>query len=157
MMSTFLRLRRAVFVAAVACCVALTISGCAPSGARAVLSGKVTYHGAPVPGQLTLRTTASGAAVDYPVVIGAEGKFTASGIPDGVYLVAVTPVAVNAVHPYAVRPGLSSKAGLASNPGNFTTVLKHVDIPLKYLQPETSGLRWEVKDGGRTKDFALAD
>src|SRR5258708_7640972 len=102
MMSIFLRPRRAVFAAAVACCMALTASGCSPSGAGAVLSGKVTYHGAPVPGQLTLRTTASGAAVDYPVFVGADGKFIATGIPEGAYLVSVTPVPVNAVRPYAV-------------------------------------------------------
>ena len=131
-----------------ACLVAaLAASGCGGSGSATKLSGKVTYKGEPVPGAITLETTVNGTPSKYPAAISADGKFETVGVPKGTYQVGITPVPSSTT----VTPGGSLPPGAAGS------APKHVDIPAKYLKPETSGLTWEVTGSSQTKDFDLTD
>jgi hypothetical protein len=134
---------RIVSFAAVAALTALLAAGCGPGPSRSSVSGKVTYHGAPVPGALMLQTTVDGTPVSYPVSVGADGRFTTSGVPEGVYQVGVTPAPVVGVggspRPAAAQPS------------------RHVDVPPRYLSPTTSGVTLEVRGGSVQKNIDLTD
>jgi hypothetical protein len=152
------RPRRTLLAGALACLAALLASAGCGGGSNAKLSGKVTYKGEPVSGTLTLQSTGAAAPVTYPVPIAADGRFSTVGVPEGAYQVGVTPASANvSMAPQMPQPPKDVSVPASPQPGAAGTPAKHIDIPAKYLRPETSGLTWEVKSGAQTRDFELTD
>ena len=128
--------------ASAAACMALAVlAGCGGDGGKATISGKVSYKGAPVTGGTLTLYPASGPP--YPLTIKADGTFNVSGVPIGEMGVGID----TGLPPAAAPAGSSMPQGLPP----------HVAIPPKYKDPKTSGLTWDVKGGGNTKDFDLTD
>jgi hypothetical protein len=112
---------RAVVLAGVAIVLAVAVVNTLPMLARHVVSGAATFNGKPL-GRVTLnfqRIAGSGAPETRTVLAAADGSFQIAmdeGLPSGLYAV-------------SVRPGESGQP-----------------IPQSYLSPETSPLRFEIRE-----------
>ena len=133
--------RTARALAMVGASLALTaLFGCGGDSNKATLSGKVTYKGAPVPGGTLTLYPESGPA--YPISLHADGTFSVSDVPVG---------------PMGVGIDTGGPAAAASAGPGMSNLPPHVDVPLKYKDPKTSHLTWDVKGGHNTKEFDLSD
>jgi hypothetical protein len=112
---------RAAVLAGVGIVLAVAVVNTLPMLARHVVSGAATFNGKPL-GRVSLNfqsIAGSGAVETRTVVAAADGSFkiaTGEGLPSGLYAV-------------LVRPGDSGQA-----------------IPQRYLSPETSPLRFEIRE-----------
>jgi len=112
---------RALVLAGVGIVLAVAVVNTLPMLARHVVSGTATFNGKPL-GRVTLnfqRIAGSGEPETRTVVASADGSFTIAageGLPSGLYAV-------------SVRPGDSGQP-----------------IPNNYLSPETSPLRFEIRE-----------
>ncbi len=152
-------------------------SGCgaANHGDGAAVSGKVMYKGQPVTGgmmKLYVKDAPPVAGVtdpSIPITIKPDGTFTASNVPIGMMQVAIETESVKGIGRVAVDPATGMppgatrsanfdpsriKAPPAANPGSQGV---YIAIPLKYAEPRTSELTWDVKAGSQTKNFDLTD
>jgi hypothetical protein len=129
----------------------LLVTGC--GGSTAPVSGTVTLNGAPLTGGGTVTFQGSGG--------GASGVIN----PDGTYTIPNAPV--GEVH-VAVVPGRGPAAGVTITPPPDVSEMKPpqalapawtppaaVSIPLKYADPNTSGLTYTVTRGEQTIDVTL--
>jgi hypothetical protein len=122
----------------------LCLSGCADKGPKlSPVSGRVTFQGKPVSSGL-VRFSNPPAGVDILAGLMPDGTYSVrmakgSGLPEGVYAVAVMP-------PRANTPvGMMVPQRPPDRP----------DIPLKYQNPSTSGLTLAVKTEKTTLDIDL--
>jgi hypothetical protein len=112
---------RALVLAGVGIALSVAVVNTLPMLARHVVSGTATFNGKPL-GRVSLnfqRLAGSGAPETRTVVAAADGSFTIAtgeGLPSGIYAV-------------SVRPGDSGQC-----------------IPKNYLAPETSPLRFEIRE-----------
>jgi len=112
---------RAAVLAGVGIVLAVAVVNTLPLLARHVVSGTATFNGKPL-GRVSLnfqRIAGSGAPETRTVIAAADGSFTIAtdeGLPSGLYAV-------------SVRPGDSGQT-----------------IPQSYLSPETSPLRFEIRE-----------
>jgi hypothetical protein len=112
---------QALVLAGVGIVLAAAVVNTLPMLARHVVSGTATFNGKPL-GRVTLnfqRIAGSGAPETRTVIAAADGSFTIAtdeGLPSGLYAV-------------SVRPGDSGQP-----------------IPKNYLSPETSPLRFEIRE-----------
>jgi hypothetical protein len=112
---------QALVLAGVGIVLAAAVVNTLPMLARHVVSGTATFNGKPL-GRVTLnfqRIAGSGAPETRAVIAAADGSFTIAtdeGLPSGLYAV-------------SVRPGDSGQP-----------------IPKNYLSPETSPLRFEIRE-----------
>ncbi|MCX7431783.1 MAG: hypothetical protein NTY17_12420 [Planctomycetia bacterium] len=112
---------RALVLAGVGIMLAVAVVNTLPMLARHVVSGTATFNGKPL-GRVTLNfqsIASSGALETRTVIAAADGSFkiaTGEGLPSGLYAV-------------SVRPGESGQP-----------------IPKNYLSPETSPLRFEIRE-----------
>ncbi len=134
----------------------LVLSGCGKSSGPKLfpVRGKITYKGAPVEGANVMfravngnasgaaRTDASG---NYEIV-----SQWGRGLPEGEYLVSVTK--------FEERPIAEEEEG-TYNPqlANMDVPPPKSLIPMKYAQPEQSGLKASVSKSGGSFDFDLTD
>ncbi len=141
------------------------INGCGgptgPVGAQSQVSGKVTNDGKPVTVNsqviffnkdkgLTLVGTLDSLG-NYSLVAG-DPKL---GVPAGRYEVAIAPPVapiVEASQASAEYQKMMMSGGAADPPKAAASA----DIPEKFLDPKTSGLVFEVKEGPNTYDFDLS-
>lgn len=109
------------------------------------LAGKITYKGKPVPHALVI--------VAAPKGIAGQGNADA----DGNYVVEHAPVG-------EVQIGVNTDAGRgrmmgelmkAAQTGDKSSKPELVDIPKKYFEPTTSGLKTTVADGDTTTTFDI--
>jgi hypothetical protein len=132
-----------------AVCVAVLASGC--GSRRATITGEVKYNGAPLPaGTITFLVQAGEKQVVAAEIV--DGKYTVKGIDVG-----QAKVAVMTLPP--AKGGLPPRGGKAVEaPSTFSSspAGKYVPIPLKYANPDQSGLTYEIKPGSQTKDFDLS-
>ena len=129
--------------ASVGVCIALAaLVGCG-NATKATVAGKVTYKGSPLTGgALTLHPAQGGGP--FSVFIRTDGTFNVGDAPIGPMDVAIsTDDVVDASPAGSVPPELKPA--------------KKVAIPERYKDPETSGLRWDVKPGMNARDFDLTD
>jgi hypothetical protein len=137
---------RSAISAAVWCAMA-AMMGC--GGNRATVSGKVTYHNAPVTGGMLTLYPASGNP--FMVPLNADGTFEMQDAPVGQMQVTI---ATDNVTEVRVPPGGTDPAGKV-DPSKMP---KKVNIPVKYNDPKTSNLTWDVKPGKNAdKTFDLTD
>jgi hypothetical protein len=128
---------------------ALVLSGC--SQPKAMVTGKVTYRGEPVPSGTVAFFGPGDQVASAP--LRPDGSYAASGVPRGLVKVTVT----------TPPPGPSPEQ-LANNPmvqerrrgRNVAPVVeKTVSIPTKYSLPGTSGLSLTVTEGSQPFDIVL--
>ena len=126
-------------LAAVGAGLAMTaLLGCGGGdSSKATVSGKIAYKGVPLTsGTLSLYPASVSA---FPIAIKADGTFNASGVPVGMMGV-----------------GIATEAPTPP-PGETSVPVKVVAVPLRYKNPQTSGLTWEIKGGKNPRDFDLTD
>jgi hypothetical protein len=127
------RVRRA--IAFLCCLLPVALLGCGGSGGsmKSVVTGKVTFNGAPVPaGTVTF------------IAQNTEGTTMMSAIDNGTYRIPNFP-------PGEVKISVQGP-GRPSNPEDKTP---RVTLPEKYLNVMTSGLTYTVKTGQQTHDLNL--
>jgi hypothetical protein len=128
--------------------------------APARVSGEVTYNGKPLPGgTITFYTDGAGT---YPVAIGKDGTYEATGLPAGDLAVSVATESAKghtAGSSYSDRHG--HKMELSPAPPGFQqqqeAQSEYVSIPKKYANPKTSGLSTTLEPGRNTKSFELKE
>jgi hypothetical protein len=124
---------------AAALALVVLLAGC--SG-RGNVSGTVKYDGQPLAGgTITFydaRNSTASSAIDK------DGKYSVSGLATG-------PVKVSLAVPVAVPFMASSVPGAKAD----RPAIKAPALPAKYLDPQASGLGFELSRGNQTKDFDL--
>ena len=150
----FTRRRRTRFLAAVAAgLLPAVLTGCVDDG-KAVVTGHVIYHNAPVTGGNVL-LYAEGNSAPFPIYIKADGSFNVSDTPTGPMRVAIETDSVPA--PGDNLPPQPPGGPPSSGQINAGDMPKKIPIPPKYKDPLSSGLTWEIKRGRNNRDFTLAD
>jgi hypothetical protein len=138
--------------------------GCGPG--QGEVSGKVTYRGAPLPGGLVTFRPADARHNSVAVELAEDGSFKAV-LPTGEVTASVDNLAL------APAPDLDSgsltvplspeaKKALGSTAqrrptGGAKRSSRYVEIPARYQDAETSGLKFTVKGGAQTQDLTLID
>lgn len=122
----------------------LLVVGCTPSPFDADVSGKITLDGAPVEPGVVVFSAVGGGKNSSRGKIDSSGNYFlvtqhARGIGPGSYRVSVR------VFEKGEAPGPGERA-----PANLPPL-----VPEKYLQPTTSGLKFEVQSGANTIDIEL--
>jgi hypothetical protein len=127
----------------------LAAGGCGGKQDVGYVSGKVTLNGQPLSkGSVVFHNPAKGIVVSAPLQ--PDGSYTAktyqlAGLPPGEYQVSISPTGVGSGEtPLAEPPKPSASSGTTN-------------IPAKYLQPKTSGLKVTVQPGKNPPfDFNLS-
>jgi hypothetical protein len=118
--------------------------GCGQSGPNLhTVSGKVTFQGKPVATGL-IRFHSPPLGIDLMAYIRADGTYRVKmaqgdGLPEGEYQVAIEP------------PRVEVPVGVMKLP----PALQRPDIPAKYRQPATSGLKLTVAPGDNQLDIDM--
>jgi hemoglobin len=115
-----------------------------PAGA-AVVAGKVTYNGKPLPGGFVLFQSADGKTARAEIK--EDGTYRADALAPGDYKVGVDTESLKPKGP----PDDKAK------PPDAKGGLKYLPVPAKYRDPTTSGLTLTVNKGEQTHDIALDD
>ena len=129
---------------------AMTICGCG-GGDNGELSGVVKFKDQPLPsGRITFHSEAG----DKPTKSGEikDGHYSVSGLPVGPCKVSVETFQRRAVDPKMMPKDLGIKPPEDTDP---TKAGKFVPIPLRYADPSTSELDFDVNGGPQPKDFNL--
>jgi hypothetical protein len=142
---------------------AVLLAGCSGGKKGSKVSGTVTYNNAPVTGGKLILTPTSGSAITLE--INGLGEFKGQDVPVGTYKVSITTKFVQdmtgggaPVMPADQVPkDFKSKMPKDNAPPPGPAVLKKVEIPAKYEDPNTSGETWEIKKGENKREFALKD
>jgi hypothetical protein len=145
------------------------VSGCGPTKDN-TLKGKVTLKkmdGTVVPvtgGSIKFLPAGAPPSSTVPGTIGPDGNFSVSGVPNATLTVLIDTREAKTQGGYpATRDG---GAGMPTPPKDAPTPAGgggggpppvFVEIPLKYAQATTSGILWDVKKDGYTKDIVLIE
>lgn len=140
--------------------VGLLAAGCGGKTNRATVSGKVTYHGQPLPGGSLVLHPANGGP-DYPITLNSNGEFQVSGAPLGDMKVTIDNSSLRNIPP----PGTSPYGAVKPPPGQklempqvSTEGMGHyVKVPAKYQGVKTTPLTWTIQKGSEKKEFDLTD
>jgi len=119
-------------------------------GDTGTVSGKVTYKGKPLPGGNV--TFAGKDGKSLAAAIHEDGTYSLEKVPPGEYKVAVETESLRKAAPGG---GVPPKGGDKIAPPPAADAPKYVAIPVKYANPETSGLTYTVKTGKQTFDIDL--
>jgi hypothetical protein len=150
------------------------LAGCGPRTGH--VTGKVTYKGAPVPAGFITFRPADPSQNSVPVELDAEGNF-AVDLPVGEVTVTIDNhewaprEGPNQGMPHGVPPGLPLSPEIQAKLGPPRSAApskdvenrraprpgKYVEIPAKYYQGETSGIKFTVKGGAQTETIELTD
>ncbi len=131
-------------------------AGCAPGVPSGTVTGKVTIKGQPAkPGTMVTFLMDSGTTATGQVTEGGSYKLRNNGaanpesIPTGTYKVSVAAPGEGAAQ--TEEDYEKMMAGGAKPP----EAKKDKSIPPKYNNPQTSGLKFEIKTGANTFDIAI--
>jgi hypothetical protein len=131
---------------------AVLAAGCGTGRAKANISGKVIYHGAPVTGG-TLTIYHPGSA-PYTVPIRGDGTFISSDLPVGEAKVTVETESLRPARAAgAPRLPRGMQSPRPADAGGTPTA--YVKIPPRYASPQSTPLVWHLKGGTNNKDFDL--
>lgn len=147
-------------------CLMGCLSGCGggptgPVGAQSQVNGTVTNDGKPVALNSQVIFFNKDKGLTLVGILDSLGKYSLTagdpklGVPAGRYEVSIAPPVAPIVEANAESPEyqkMMMSGGTAAPP----TAPAASDIPEKFLDPKTSGLVFEVKEGPNTYDFDLA-
>lgn len=149
-----MRLNNIPRVAGLLALAAVLAAGCGKGRGKATISGKVTYHGAPVTGG-TMTIYHAGSA-PYTVPIRGDGTFSSSDLPVGESKVTIETESLRQARavgapnlPRGMKPPRPSGAEAGGTPTAY------VKIPPKYASQQNTPLVWDLKSGTNSKDFDL--
>jgi hypothetical protein len=148
--------RRLRSLAAVGACFVLSaLSGCGGDSTKAALTGKVTYHDAPVTGGTLTLIPATG--LPFPITIKYDGTFDIGDAPVGLMKVTINTDNVPASTPGNKMPGgMTPPKDMKMPEVDESKTPRKVVIPANYKSADTSGLTWDTK-AERNKTFNLTD
>jgi hypothetical protein len=127
---------------------ALLIVGCGPSGIRypetgATLEGTVAYGKDQVGAALVIAQNATGSATGF---VDDDGRYRLQNVPLGEVNIAVNTEA---------GKGQAMGKFMAQAEGKAKGAPKIVDVPAKYADPATSGLKTTINKGANTLDIVV--
>ncbi|GEM_PF-351402 len=118
----------------------------------ATLEGSITYDGKPIPLALVIVRSETATADS---IVREEGKYKVLSVPLGNVKIAVDTE--------AMRSEVISRAMARANTGpdgkaapNAPAKLSFFPVPVKYADPDTSGITMEIKKGTNTLDITLS-
>jgi len=131
----------------------LGLAGCGWTAPTGSLAGTVRFGGKPVPaGRITVLCEGGNKPVFFATIT--DGGYSVDGAPVGAARVTVQAFAAQS--PTGKAPTLPGDAPALPIPANVPRIGKPVTgFPERYLTPNTSGLRCEIKPGPQTQDFDL--
>ena len=131
----------------------LCLAGCGWTAPTGSLAGTVRFGGKPVAaGRITVLCEGGDKPVFFATIT--NGGYSVEGAPVG--NARVTVQAFAAQPPTGQAPTLPGDAPALPIPANVPRIGKPVNgFPERYLTPNTSGLRCEIKPGPQTQDFDL--
>jgi hypothetical protein len=139
----------------VAVCLALfLLVGCGGKNVKGVLSGKITYKGAPV-NSATLELFPAAGGEPLPIPVDKEGNFKAKDVPAGEYKVVV----MGSAGTQGPNTQGMTKEQLEKAKGSLDAMKQDPTIafPDKYKKKESTDLKVTVGSGETNQDFPLAD
>ena len=138
-----------------ACFTLAALAGCGGNSTKAALTGKVTYHDAPVTGGTLTLTPAAG--LPFPISIKYDGTFDIDDAPVGLMKVTINTDNVATTTSGNKMPGgMPPPKDMKMQEVDNSKMPKKVVIPAKYKSADTSGLTWDTK-AERNKTFTLTD
>ncbi len=138
-----------------ACFALATLPGCGGDSDKAALTGKVTYHNAPVTGGTLTLIPATG--LPFPITIKYDGTFDVNDAPVGLMKVTINTDNVPTSAQGAQMPGgMTPPKDMKMPAVDESKMAKKVVIPAKYNSPDVSGLTWDTSKE-RNKPFNLTD
>lgn len=131
----------------------LGVAGCGWPSPTGSIAGTVRFGGKPVPaGRITVLCEGGKKPVFFADIT--DGGYSVEGAPVGAARVTVQAFAAQPSTGKA--PSLPGDAPPLPIPANVPRIGKPVNgFPERYLNPNTSGLRCEIKPGPQTQDFDL--
>ena len=142
-------------LAAIGACFALAaLAGCGGDGAKAALTGKVSYNNAPVTGGTLTLIPATG--MPFPITIKYDGSFDIGDAPVGLMKVTINTDNVASAQGYQMPRGMTPPKDMKMPEVDESKTPKKVAIPPKYKSADTSGLTWDTAKE-RNKTFNLTD
>lgn len=133
-------------------CAVIISTGCSPGSKFPVgtVTGRVTYHGQPVPeGTLVQFHSTLGPTT---AVVRPDGTYEAQRVRVGQYVVTVTPPIPTAADPQAAMEAYLQARKAGQDPDAAAKIL-----PVKYQRPNTSGITFDLKAGANPFDLELKD
>jgi hypothetical protein len=135
--------------------VALLAIGC--GGGKGDVSGEVSFNGQPIPwGRITFLSQVG----NRPAISGSirNGRYTIKGCPAGPVKISVESIKAVARNPKAAPLGMAKgfRAPEGTEEPPPEAIGKHVWIPDKYGNAETSGLEYTVKRGEQEHPIPLS-
>jgi hypothetical protein len=143
------------WLGAVALFVAVAVVGCKPGGGKGIVTGKVTYKGAPLKGGRVVFSTSNkqGSQAD----IGEDGTYTTPEMATGPAKIGVETSYLNR-QTGRIRNQPPKDAKMPEGytmAGGGGDAKRYVKIPDQYEKADTSGLTYDVKSGKQTHDIEL--
>lgn len=140
-------LHRAAAPLLAACC--LLFASCMESGVRlpetgATLEGTVSYGNEKV---LVALVIVQGEKSSATGDVGEDGRYKVENVPLGEVKIAVNTDA---------GKGKQMSKAMAQSQGKAKALPKVIDVPPKYANPETSGLKTSIKKGSNTYDVVIS-
>jgi len=131
----------------------LCLAGCGWTAPTGSLAGTIRFGGKPVAaGRITVLCEGGNKPVFFADIT--NGGYSVEGAPVGAARVTVQAFAAHP--PTGQAPTLPGDAPPLPIPANVPRIGKPVSgFPERYLTPNTSGLRCEIKPGPQTQDFDL--
>lgn len=158
---------RLVLLSMCACVMGCLISGCgssstAPVGVQSQVSGTVTNDGKPVTLDSRVIFFNKDKGLTLIGVLDSLGTYSLVagdpklGVPAGRYEVSLAPPAPPIIEMNQSSPDYQKMMSAGGAPAPPSGASKAPDIPGKFLDPKTSGLVFEVKEGPNTYNFDLS-
>jgi hypothetical protein len=127
---------------------ALLAASCGERGERlpetgATLEGAITYGGVPVPFAMVTAMGENGMSTGH---VQEDGRYQIANVPLGEVRIAVNTAAAKGEY---VSKVMAESRGKGRSPSKF------IDVPAKYRDYETSGLKTAVNKGINTYDIAI--
>lgn len=148
---------RTIRAAGLAAVAALGLTGCGGNmpvrlpETGATLEGEIRYGGEELQFAMVMVRSAGGSATGS---VGEDGRYKVENVPLGEVQVGVVPKAAYSNYMTAVMRG-GAYQGPDAKPGRKKVGLKFTDVPDKFYDPETSGLRTTVEKGTNTFDITI--
>lgn len=133
--------------------VCLCIQGCGPTEYRlpetgATLEGTVTLGDKPVPAAMIILAGRDGAATGN---IGADGRYKIENAPLGEVKIAVNTEAAKG----QMMGEMMARSVQGGEGGNPTPAPAFLDVPKKFWDPESSGIKTTIQKGANKHDIEL--
>ncbi len=149
------RLKRSLGMAVTAC-LAVVVASCGGGGVEALpetgatLEGTVTYGGEKVPLALVIVALGGSGGGGVNANCDDDGKYKLSNVPVGTVKIGVNTDAAKGILIGRAMAGVDP-----TKKGQSLKIPKHLDLPKKYQDPETSGITTRVERGPNKFDIEI--